>query len=104
MDWRKVVDENPHLHSGKLAGLLGVSQNTIVSYRHRKGGVSWSYTGVGVPFMCLDRSAGLYRVTYKRAPVFHGWLLTAIQVVDWLIYCIEAGYFNLPRVRRPLLI
>jgi hypothetical protein len=52
---KRVLDQNPHLQSGKLAKLLGLSVNTVTSYRRRNGGVKWSYGGVGIPFFHFDK-------------------------------------------------
>ena len=97
---KRVIRENPHLQSGKLAKLLGVRQHTLKTYRIRNDLLgSWSYRGVGIPFLVFDESFCIrYRFKYIFSSPF---LSKAIDVVDHLIWCIENGMFNMPRIENP---
>ena len=100
---RKVIDENPNLSAGKLAYFLGLSRNTVISYRYRLGGVAWSYSGIGVPFMYFNRSCAQYFVSKSRIVFYNGLFGKAVNVVDHLIWCIENNMFNQPRIEHPYL-
>lgn len=92
---KRVIRENPHIQSGKLAKLIGCNTKTV--QRNRKN--IWSYEGVGIPFMRFD---GLFRVKYKHCFIFaSSSMVKSLNVVDHLIWCIESNMFNQPRVEHP---
>lgn len=97
---KRVVRENLHLQSGKLSALLGVSKRTINDFRS-KIVKTWTYSGVGIPFMVFDKSFTVNRYGYLySSPV----LCNAIKAVDHLIWCIENNMFNQPRIEHPYLV
>ena len=96
---KRVIRENPHIQSGKLAKLLSCNVKAVRYYRQS----SWSYSGVGIPFMCFDCSGKPHwSIVYKRVRIAKRSLLSdAINIVDHLIWCIESKMFNQPRVEHP---
>ena len=97
---KRVILENPHLESGKLAGFLGLKAGTVKAYRLRnKIRGKWTYEGTKVPFMHFD---GLFRVKYKNRFIFASNSLSkSINLVDHLIWGIENDMFNKPRIEHP---
>lgn len=100
---KRVIRENPHLQSGKLAILLVASQASVDSYKYRNNIRVWTYRGFGIPFLRFDFQSKLpcYRVEYKGSYIFGGFLSVALFVVDHLIWCIENNMFNKPRIEHP---
>jgi hypothetical protein len=100
---KRVLDQNPHLQSGKLAKLLGLSVNTVTSQRRRGGGVKWSYSGVGIPFLGFDKLMG-FRVKYKMKHIYGGSFDNAIKVQGQLIWMLENDLnpFEEKRIRKPV--
>jgi len=101
---KRVIRENPNLQSNKLADFLGLSRNTVISYRYRLGGVSWSYSGIGIPFMYFNKSCAQYFVSKSRGIFYNGLFGKAVNVVDHLIWCIENNMFNQSRIEHPYLV
>ena len=92
---KRVIRENPHIQSGKLAKLIGCSAKTVQRNRNHV----WSYEGVGIPFMRFDV---LFRVKYKHRFIFaSNSMVKSLAVVDHLIWCIENGMFNKARIEHP---
>ena len=96
---KRVVRENQHIHSGKLAELLGCDARAV---RYHKKSM-WSYTGVGIPFMCFDGSDKPHWSIAKdgKRIAKSASLEKAVSIVDHLIWCIENGMFNQPRIENP---
>ena len=91
----RVIRENPNIHSGKLAKLIGCNAKTV----QRNRSVNWSYSGVGIPFLRFD---GLFRVKYKHKFIFASKSFKeSISVVDHLIWCINNDMFKQPRIEHP---
>jgi hypothetical protein len=103
---KRVLDQNPHLQSGKLAKFLGLSVNTVTGYRGRNGGIKWSYSGVGIPFVRFDKwqHCSRWRVRYKMKLLFSGSFDNAIKVQGQLIWMLENGLnpFEEKRIRKPV--
>ncbi len=103
---KRVINENPHLQTNKIAEFLGLSRNTIMSYRYRRGGVVWAYSGRGIPFVDFDRWATneMWRVRYKGKKLFGGCMKSALNVQGQLIWMLENGLspFETKRVRKPV--
>lgn len=87
---RRVINENPHLQAGKIADFLGLSVNTVGSYRKRNIKRKWTYTGVGIPFLRYDRHIG-YRVKYKMIHLYGGSFSGAITWQGQLLWLLERG-------------
>lgn len=87
---KRVIRENPHLQAGKLAKFLGISVNTLTSYRKRNLKRTWSYTGVSIPFLRYDKYIG-YRVKYKKIHLYGGSFNGAINWQGQLLWLLERG-------------
>lgn len=103
---KRVINENPHLQTNKIAEFLGLSRNTIMSYRYRRGGVVWAYSGKGIPFMDFDKWTpnAMWRVRYKGKKLFGGCMKSALNVQGQLIWMLENGLspFETKRIRKPV--
>lgn len=99
---KRLLAENPHLQSGKLALLTGMKPRAINKFKKENGLTGkWTYSGVGIPFMCYEFS---YLVRYKQKHIGSSGLLEkAIDLVDHLIWCIENNMFNKPKIEHPYL-
>ena len=95
IEQKRVISQNPNIHSAKLAKLIDCHPKTI-----RRSRVSnWSYTGVGIPLLRFD---GLYRVKYKHKFIFASISFNkSMEVLDHLIWCIDNGMFNKARIEHP---
>ena len=95
IEQKRVVSQNPNIHSAKLAKLIGCNQKTI--QRNRVS--NWSYTGVGIPFLRFD---GLFRIKYKHKFIFASTSINkSMEVLEHLIWCIDNGMFNKARIEHP---
>ena len=82
---KRVIIENPNIHSGKIAKLIGCHIATVQRVRNS----NWSYAGIGIPFLSFD---GRFRVKYQHKSIFSSSRLAkAIKSVDHLIWCIDSG-------------
>jgi len=99
---KRVIRENPNLQSGVLARFLNLNKNTVKSHRTKNRSCGkWTYSGVGLPKMFFETVNGSFVVKYGSKWVFRGTFDKAVNVVDHLIWCIENGMFNQPRIEHP---
>lgn len=101
---KRLIVENPNLNAKVLANFIGAPSQTVTSFRFRNNIKSkWYYKGVGVPFLSVrikDRYS--LEVYYQRGTVATtGSMKRAFKIVDHLIWCIEKGFFKLPRIEHP---
>ena len=98
---KRVIRENPHLQSGKLASFLGVNAKKVDYFKRRNNFNVWTYSGLGIPFHYFDGWSVDYKIEYKGKKVFGGCFKRAMNVLDHLIWCIENGMFKQPRIEHP---
>lgn len=98
---KRVIIENPHLDSRKLALILNVGVSKVKNYRAKNIKTEWRYSGSGLPFIFFNVSSAKFSVEYKGKRLYTGVLSTAIKVLDHLIWCIENGLFDMPRIGNP---
>ena len=98
---KRVIRENPHLQSGKLASFLGVSRKAVESFKRRQNLNKWSYTGINIPYCKFHKDNLDYTVSYKHKTIFSGCFKSAMSVLDHLIWCIENGIFKKARIEHP---
>ena len=103
---KRAIIDNPNLNANVLAQFLGCKQQTVTSFRFRKGiNCNWYYKGNKIPFLSIrtnDRYA--LDVYYRSGTVAtSGSFSKAIKIVDHLIWCIETGVFKLPKIESPYL-
>lgn len=101
---QRFIMDNPHMYGSILARLMGRSVKCVERFRRRCGLVpKWSYGGVGIPFLRFEPSMALYKVRYNRRTVASSAILpVAVRFLDHLMWCIERGYMNAPKVAHPL--
>lgn len=98
---KRVIRDNPHLQSGKLAKLLGINAKRVDWFKYSNKLNAWSYTGVNIPFLHFDKKTVSFKVRYRHQTLFSGSFKTAIKFVDHLLWCIENNMFNQPRIEHP---
>ncbi len=97
---KRLIKENPNLSNSKIAMLTGLKPHAIRNNRDKS---KWRYSGIGLPFLFFSMSSAMFCVDYKHNRLYTGGINTAINVVDHLIWCIEKGMFDKPRVEHPYL-
>lgn len=101
---KRVIRENPHLSTKKLALFLDVSVRSVENYRSKNRVYKFCYSGVGVPFLYFNKATLSRMVIFKGKTIFHGSLKLSFKVLDHLIWCIENNMFNQPRIEHPYLV
>lgn len=95
---KRFIEDNPNLNSAVISRFLGIDINKVAKPRVKGG---FRHKGVGIPFLFFHKSIAQYAVDSKGQRIYNGKLDIAIKVVDHLIWCIESGQFDKPRIEHP---
>ena len=103
---RQLILDNPNLNACVLAGFIAAKSQTVTSFRFRnKIKSKWYHKGNKIPFLSVRTNDRYALDIYFRSGTLatSGSFSKAIKIVDHLIWCIELGMFDKPRIENPYL-